>query len=75
MSKLASKQFWTAAVERAVKTVAQVAVAFIGTGLVGLFEVDWLRLASISLVAGLVSVLTSVASIDSAGEVKPLKAG
>lgn len=73
MSKLTSRQFWTATAERAVKTIAQTAIAFIGGGLVGLFEVDWLKIASVAVVAGLVSVLTSVASIDTDGQVKPVK--
>ncbi len=55
-----TKDFWIYAGERAIKTVAQTAVAFIGTGTTGLFEVDWLNLASVSVVAGLVSILTSI---------------
>jgi hypothetical protein len=56
-----SLEFWSYAGERAIKTVAQSAIAFLGTGSVGLFTIDWVSLASVSLGAGLLSVLTSVA--------------
>lgn len=59
--KLFSKEFWVDyAGERALKTVAQSGLAFLGTGSVGLFTIDWVSLASVSLGAGLLSVLTSV---------------
>lgn len=54
--------FWADAVERAVKTAAQTAVALIGTGMVGWLEVDWLQIVSVSAVAAAVSVLTSIGS-------------
>ena len=57
-----SKQFWQATVERALKTVAQTAVALLGTGAMGLLDVDWVQVASVSTLAGLVSVLTSIGS-------------
>lgn len=47
---------------RAVKTMAQTAVAVIGTGAV-LSAVDWKMVLSASIVAGIVSILTSVAGI------------
>lgn len=47
---------------RAVKTMAQTAVAVIGTGAV-LSAVDWKMVLSASVVAGIVSILTSVAGI------------
>ena len=58
--KLFSIEFWTYAGERAIKTIAQTAVAFLGTGTIGLFSVDFYSLASVSLGAGLLSVLTSI---------------
>ena len=57
-----SIEFWSYAGERAIKTVAQSAVAFLGTGTIGLFEIDWVSIASVSLGAGLLSVLTSIIS-------------
>lgn len=56
-----SLEFWSYAGERAIKTVAQSALAVLGSGTVGLFTVDWTNLLSVSLGAGLLSILTSVA--------------
>jgi len=56
-----SWSFWSYAGERAIKTVAQAALAFLGSGSIGLFAIDWAGLASVSLGAGLLSLLTSVA--------------
>lgn len=47
---------------RAVKTVAQTAVATIGTGAV-FADVDWRMVVSASLLAGVLSLLTSVAGL------------
>ncbi len=54
--------WWKAAGIRAVKTCAQTAVATIGTGAL-LSEVDWLAVASASVLAGVLSLLTSVAGL------------
>jgi len=54
--------FWQYAGERAIKTVAQAALAFLGTGTIGLFEIDWAGITSVSLGAGLLSILTSIIS-------------
>lgn len=56
------KLWCKAALVRAVKTVAQTAVATIGTTAV-LSEVDWVMVASASVLAGLLSILTSVAGL------------
>jgi threonine dehydrogenase-like Zn-dependent dehydrogenase len=61
MMKMFSVEFWSYAGERAIKTIAQTAIAFLGSGSVGLFTIDWAGLASVSLGAGLLSILTSVA--------------
>ena len=54
---------WLAAAGvRALKTVAQTAVATIGTTAV-LSEVDWIMVASASALAGVLSMLTSVAGL------------
>lgn len=48
---------------RAIKTVAQTAVALIGTNAIGITEVDWIAVGSASLLAGIVSILTSIAGL------------
>ena len=57
-----SKKWLKAAGIRAVKTMAQTAVALIGTTLV-ISEVDWMTVASASVLAGLLSILTSIAGL------------
>ena len=54
--------FWKGVAERAVKTAAQTAVAFFVVGETGVADVDWATIGGISLVAAIVSVLTSLAS-------------
>ena len=62
MDKL--KTYWNYAGERALKTIAQVAIATIGVTAAGLFDVDWLQVASVSALAGVMSLLTSVLQYD-----------
>lgn len=57
-----AKNWWRAAGVRAVKTIAQTAVATIGTAAV-LGDVSWTMVASASLLAGVVSLLTSLAGL------------
>ncbi len=60
------KEYWMkwfkAAGVRAIKTVAQTAVASIGTSAV-MGEVNWVMVASASALAGVLSLLTSVAGL------------
>lgn len=55
------KSFIKAAAIRAVRTVAQTAAAMIGTSLV-LSDVNWAAVVSASILAGILSILTSVAT-------------
>ena len=61
------------ALTRAVKTVAQTAVALLTTGAVGLFDVDWLSVASASALAGVVSILTSLTGLPESDDLAPLE--
>ena len=69
MKKIFNKDFFKAALVRAIKTVAQTALATIGTSAV-LSAVDWKVVISASVLAGLLSLLTSVAGIPEATSVK-----
>ena len=54
-------EFWKATLIRAIKTVCQTAVATIGTAMV-LTDVNWQMVVSASILAGILSVLTSIAT-------------
>ena len=62
MNKENIKEWAKAAGIRAIKTVAQTAVATIGTSAV-IGEVNWIAVGSASLLAGILSLLTSVAGL------------
>ena len=55
------KQFAKAATIRAVRTIAQTAVSLISVG-AAMSDIDWVRVASCSALAGILSVLTSIAT-------------
>lgn len=57
-----TKEWWKAAAIRALKTVAQTAVATIGTS-AAISEVNWLFVGSASALAGILSLLTSLAGL------------
>lgn len=57
-----TKKWVKASVVRSVKTMAQTAVATIGTSAV-MGDVNWLMVASASALSGIISILTSVAGI------------
>ena len=56
-------KWFKAAGIRAIKTVSQTAVAMLSGEMMGIMDVDWLKLLSVSAMAGLVSLLTSVAGL------------
>ncbi len=56
-----NKEFLIAALNRALRTVAQTAIATIGTAAL-MSEVNWTAVASASLLAGILSILTSIST-------------
>lgn len=62
-----NKRWFKAAGVRALKTVAQTAIATIGTAAV-FAEVNWIVVASASVLAGVISMLTSVAGLPEVEE-------
>ena len=66
MTVLTSK-WWKAAAIRAIKTVAQTAAATIATAAT-MGEVNWIMVGSASLLAGILSLLTSVAGLPELDE-------
>lgn len=62
-----NKKWWKAAGIRAIKTIAQTAVSLITVG-ASLTEIDWLTVLSVSVVAGILSMLTSLAGLPEVKE-------
>lgn len=55
---------WAKAADiRAVKTIAQTAVGMLSGEMIGIVNVDWLAVLSVSAMAGVVSLLTSLAGL------------
>lgn len=62
-----TKKWIKAAGVRAVKTISQTAIATIGTA-AALGNVDWVMVASASALAGILSILTSIAGLPEVKE-------
>lgn len=62
-----NKLWWKCAGIRALKTVAQTAIAVIGTSVL-LSDVDWIAVASAAILSGVLSLLTSVAGLPEVKE-------
>ncbi len=69
-----TKEWCKAAGIRAIKTMAQAAVAMIGTSVV-LSDIDWKLVVSASVVSGILSVLTSIAGLPEVDNTKVYKRG
>ena len=64
---ISSKNWWKAAGIRAIKTIAQTAIATIGTSAV-MSEVNWIMVLSASFLSGILSILTSIAGLPEVEE-------
>ena len=69
MNKNNFKEWLKCAGIRAIKTICQTAIATIGTSAV-LSEVNWVMVGSASLLAGILSILTSLAGLPECEEKK-----
>lgn len=67
MHSIFTKKWFEAALIRALRTVAQTAIATIGTAVV-MDEVNWCAVFSASILAGLLSMLTSLAGLPEVKE-------
>ena len=67
MKTLKNKKWWAAASTRAIKTMAQTAVATIGASTM-ITEINWAIVASATVVSGLLSMLTSIAGLPEVEE-------
>ena len=56
-----TKEFWKAALIRAIKTICQTAIATIGTAIV-VTDVNWVYVLSASALSGILSLLTSIST-------------
>ena len=61
MEWIKDKKWWSMALGRAVRTIAQSALAYIGTSASVMHEVNWLGVISAGIFGGIVSILTSIA--------------
>ena len=67
MKQIFTKAWAKATTVRAIKTVAQTAIATIGVSAI-MSDVNWIAVGSASLLAGVLSVLTSVAGLPEVSE-------
>ena len=62
MKYLTSTEWWQASLIRALKTICQTLIAMIGTSIL-IEQVDWKVVASSAILAGVLSILTSLAGL------------
>ena len=61
MEWIKDKKWWEMALGRAIRTVAQSALAYIGTSAPVMHDVNWIMVISAGVFGGVVSILTSIA--------------
>lgn len=64
-------KWFKAAGIRALKTVAQTAVGMLSGDLIGILEVNWISVLSVSATAGVLSLLTSLAGLPEVDQAHP----
>jgi hypothetical protein len=64
MKKLLSQAFWDYALERAIKTAAQAALAVLGSASLGVIDTDWAGVGSAALMGAVASLLTSLSTFS-----------
>lgn len=64
-----TKKWFKAATIRAIKTMAQAAIAMIGTSVV-MSDVDWRMVVSATILSGILSLLTSLAGLPEVDDTK-----
>lgn len=64
-------KWFKAAGIRALKTVAQTAVGMLSGDLIGILEVNWISVLSVSATAGILSLLTSLAGLPEVEQAHP----
>ena len=67
MQNLFNKEWWLASLTRCVRTIAQTSVSLISVGTF-MHDIDWVLVGSASLLAGILSILTSVAGLPEVKE-------
>ena len=68
MKQLTSKKWWEAAGTRAIKTMAQSLISTVGVSAAAMSEVNWLLVVSSSVLAGVLSLCTSIAGLPEVKE-------
>ena len=64
-------KWFKAAGIRALKTIAQTAVGMLSGDLIGILEVNWISVLSVSATAGVLSLLTSLAGLPEVDQAHP----
>lgn len=68
MGQITSGAWWAAAGVRALRTGAQALATLIGTGAVGILDLDWPQMLSVTATMMVLSLLTSLAGLPEVGE-------